>query len=399
MPAVSSIVSVLKSFDILMRLGKAVRPLHSIKKIFNSEVSVDLLADHFFEGNTTFGDQVRVKGVLSRYGYLYKPRAYPKMVAYKSRYVKPKVGETGTSYETVFRMCQYPIQRLNTFTGQDKNYNICFLYPEDFTSFLMNVDNSEFQSRNISFDEFQLKVEPTQKPIVLIIEENALDRHGEKIVSLSGVIRKLPEEFIEEIENNYDQLKSIVYNNSFRPFSEGYGFCIDCRNFENEMKADSKSLHIDGCAYAEAHIEGINEVLPREFFNDVMPIPRTFKNVIPIKMGENNPVSSFNVPGNVQISIHDENILGFFTNINLTRTQVFNQNLSELIAKYKKLDKNLQAKFKATGLKGQLKVDFIYDNRRQNLFKKNLLDSNEIDKIIENDQSLEDVINWLQQRK
>lgn len=391
----ATIYQSLKSLQIFYELGKSFNLLTKVKRVLNKIYSVDRLSDEYFEGNLGFGDKIIVEGTLSKYGYMYKPKAYPGFISQPSRFKRKLPKGVNSSFETKLSICQQPVQKINSFQGDSGTYNICFLYPSSFDSFIMDLDENG-KNENVPIEELQLRVEPKHKPIIIILSEDQTNKYSERKVKLEGIIRKIPTDISDELQNNFDKFRKQVYSNTFRPFSERIGFCVDCRGKENLIENIQNLTKLEGYVYIESHISGKEFDVEDGFFNDIIPSSLSPKFIIPIILGENNSTASFTGQENVRITMHKDYIFGFFAKLDLKNDRFTNYHLKELIAKYKKFEKATNDKLKKHKISATVELDFIFDSERTKLIETNLLQSDEIDEIIEKEASLTELINWLQ---
>jgi len=394
----SEINNGLGAFKILYKLGNMA--LSKVRSRIVFPYRVEKLADDIFSSRINYGSVVTVEGVITRFGTTYRPLTYAPYIPRQSKETKlgSKIDfKTGKIFnrckqEMKLKPFQFPIQTLPKFEDETGKYCIAFIYPNSFTSFLLN-EEKETDRRD------SLLIEGKHRPIPVLIPETALENYSESQIKLTGVISLLPDQVTQSFSRTICKTRESFYYHFFRPYSTRMGFCIDCRLKENSDFIQKRKLEsLPAALYVEGHFEGVTEKKYQKEFKDSIP-----QGLYWASAHGNNPGVTHYFSKNETISTMgaDPSIFGFYIEANLASQADMDFKIRELEIFYTKFRKNAANKIRKNhGTEVRFKPDFIFDYKKQFIFHPDgVLSSKESNYTMNQNPENAQTTSWLKQEK
>lgn len=363
--------------------------LHRIREPFR----VLKLSDDIFSKKLDMNSNVTVQGKLVRYSQTYKPTTYMPQLLSSANIKRTPINffETREEVSLQVNTFQLPVQVIPPILNGEDKYEVAFLYPSEFESFI-SPENSEKRLNNS--DNF-LNISQELYCIPVLLPYGNLDNLAENEVKITGVISKLP---IEIINNN------LLYEDMLGEFAYGYcrptnphhiAFCLDCRDSQySDFSVIRKLPSLAAAIYLEGHFENISYT-PEHIW--------ALKNAIP--NGAALHVSFDTRNGNCNYPTEHEKIsvvgngldtFGFYMQVDLLNTNRLDKDLRELKTFQNTFSKQAEANFRALGNPTKFKPDFLFDYRRQKFFHPDgVLVSEKVKNIVRDNPSLEEGVNWI----
>lgn len=389
----------LNVFKSLYGFGK--KAITKVKTRYSAPLRVQKLSDDFFSSNIKVSTTVTIDGFLSKYGFCYKPSTYSTVLLDRSVERGGLIGfdeagklVQGAQMQTKAKLFQFPVQILPTIEIDKNKYNICFIYPKEFSSFILGANEDKKVKKN---SEDHLDIQDAHRGIPVLVPDFMFHNYTESYVKLTGVISLLPEDLCTSfIEKSGETLNNFTYH-YIRPYSPNVGFCIDCRDEMNsDIAIERKPDSILAAIYIESHLEGISG---SDF---VETIKKSIPNVLPhIFRWGNESRNFFNVEDDISVVGTDSHAYGFYIETNLVDQVTLDKDLKKLVEFYQSFRKSSMNNIRNNhGVEARLKPDFVFDYRRQKLFHPDgVLSSIEAKDVIKADYSLHDVANWVKSGK
>lgn len=360
---------------------------------------IDTISSEYFNGNLKASSIITTNGYLSRYCNLYYPRTYasniPGVSSHKYLGYEQKNGKMlGKAQQTTtYQLFQIPVQTLPLLPGNNEAFQVGYLYPNNFRSFILEIDEKK---KNNKLADDNLLISNEVKPIPVLLNKDDFNKLCENNIKITGIITEIPNEMEEQITSRFNSTLMDFSYNYFRPYSPRIGFCIDCRlKSSSGFTTINSKNNLRGAIYIEAHFQDYNDDSLENEIRKVIP------DVLPLvfKTGDKPEITPYCTTGDIRVIRRDGNIYGFYTETDLLDQEEYEVKLKKLHATYDSFRKKSQQVIRSiTGKDFKLKPDFIYDYRRQKLFHPDgVLLSNEINTIMENDNTTSNIIDWLRQ--
>jgi hypothetical protein len=385
----------LNIFKSLYGFGR--KSITKAKTRYSTPLRVQKLADDFFSSNIKVSTTVTVDGFLSKYGFCYKPSTYSTVLLDRST---EKLGAIGfdkngklvqkAEMQTKAKLFQFPVQLLPTIEIEKSKFNICFLYPTEFTSFIL-AENKNKKEKNKSEDH--LDIQDRHRGIPVLVPDSDFHNFSESYVTLTGITSLLPHDLCSTFTEKAGETINDFSYHFIRPFSPNMGFCIDCRDDTNsDIVIRSKPDSLFGAVYVESHLEGISGS------NFVESIKRSIPNALPLILRWGNESRNFfNVEDDISVVGTDSHSYGFYIETNLVDQVALDKDLKKLVEFYQSFRRNTMNNIRSEhGVEARLKPDFVFDYRRQKLFHPDgVLTSSEATEVIKSDSTLQNVADWM----
>lgn len=331
---------------------------------------VEKLSDDVFSSVISYGSIVTVRGVLTRFGTVYRPLSYTPTIP--ARTTDKRIGFSLSpegllveSHEAKieFGLFQFPIQALPPLTGDDGTFSVAFLYPEGFDGFILDKDKDKEDRKDADF----LAINPSNRPIPVLLSEEVLSNISESTVTLTGVVSLLPENLIDELSRQLCQTRESFAYHFLRLTSSKIGFCIDCRRKESsDFDVRKRLTSLPGALYLEGHFDGSPVDLMGEDLRGCVPKGLALNFEYQPYPGKRHYLTQ--EEGLALACVHP-GIFGFYTETNLAddrAMQASTMRLRDFQNSFRKgVEKLVKSRHSST-LK--FKPDFVFDYRKQRYF-------------------------------
>lgn len=384
-----------------IRIFKSLRELATVgitrgRRRLTTPYRIEKLADDVFQANLAFGAIVTVRGLLSRYGPMYRPLTYTPSIPLDTK--EKRVGMSFKNGRLVenrearinFGVFQFPVQALPPLKDSGGVTSIGFLYPEGVTSFLLNKRED---SDDISDDV--LDITPEHRPVPVLLNEEALSNFEQKVVTVTGVISIIPDPLADDLAKNICQVRKRFFYNFLREESLRIGFCLDCRDESfSDFHSDLSIQSLRGALYLEGHFQGapvdIMDVDVRGCIPQGVPLNFEYQPYV----GKRHYLTQ---EDRIAIVASRPGAFGFYTEVDLVDARDMEAGLRRLKRFQNEFRKGVERlmKDKHSALV-KFKPDFIFDYRRQRYFHpEGVLNSSSVGQILERDPEKRPVIDWL----
>lgn len=385
-------VNLLSFFRKLFNLGRI-----QVINALGSTVSVDELSERYFTGDLNHGMTVKTVGFLSRYAPNYKTDTFLAGTNNPALVVSHSGGKSTRGTKKNFSNGgQIPIQALPPIGSLPrKEYLICYLYPESFTSFLLELDPEKKKTGN-TVD--QLNITNSIKPIPVLLERSIADNYLEKYVEITGVISLLDAGILEKINEFLDSTIQEIYSNFYRPFSQvAEGVCIDCRYSDSPaVRVVREPQSLPAGIYLEAHLDKIAPDLSCDILRTAHYDSSEVRAAFSVSSGDR---TIFSADDDIIFRLNRHGIVGLYTETDLINDNALEEDFRSLMKKHNRLFQSAKTIGRQRYDKNALlKTDFIFDYRRAKLFNKKALKSKDIVNNPELDSDSAEAIKWVNKK-
>ncbi|MDU9048373.1 MAG: hypothetical protein Q3M30_05955 [Candidatus Electrothrix sp. Rat3] len=226
-------------FTAFRRLSNKIK---SLKGKYFDTITADLtvLPDKCFHDELTIGQRITVEGFLSKYILTHREKFHTPFTRkagktiVENNHVKMEVGGIPTPL---------PIQSFPPFLNIDGKKYVYFLYPFDFSNFLVCPGPKD-------------DIEQEAKPLLLISPDD-LSQFTEKNIRLTGVLSEFEDGILNPQNNVFTRVQQNIFGNIMRPYNESIkSLCIsifDRSKSSIEVIGEKESLN--ALIYVESHFE------------------------------------------------------------------------------------------------------------------------------------------------
>lgn len=357
-------LNILGAYEAITKYGpKIEKELIGLNK--RSFYDIDEIFPEIIKGNINFGDTIECGGFLSKYSQTFKPMSFvPSLAGKANEKIKSKKIVDGklmgkAQLEVSWQRLQAPIKILPSIN----NLQLCFLYRENFDTFIYPVEKEN--------GEEEIIVPEKGRPIPVLININENSHAIDKFVEMKAKIISIPSEWIKMLQGIYDDLLIKHNCNYFNPYSEKSSFiCLTLLNENTNLNVikDSPS-DVMAQVFAEIHVEGLENYEDEQkkiVFNSIPERASKGINVITI---EGYNAFPFITKGSIRVVFKKPNIIGLYTEINLFNNKNYFETISDLHHYSRKLSRNIQnISEEVIGKRLKTKTDFVFDPTKAHLF-------------------------------
>lgn len=248
------------------------------------------------------------------------------------------------------------------------NIQLCFLYGEDFESYLHPVndgsENPELKNKII--------IPRSGKPIPVLIDVNKHIGAINKFVNLKARLTVIPNDIASSLGNLYNDLL-LEYNNTFfNPFSEvGTFICLSLLDEETgriEVSGGSPE-NAKAQVFVELHVEDLEKYpdLSRDII--VNSIPDLASDGIKVISVQGYEAIPYVTKGQVRVIYKEPNLIGLYATVDIFNNTKYVETMSALHSYSQSLGRNIQHLSSETiGQKLKTKTDFVFDPTKSPLF-------------------------------
>ncbi|MHC8969135.1 hypothetical protein [Priestia aryabhattai] len=370
----------------------------SLKEIYQKMTSVevddrDQLIKGLKDRKISYGDFIKIDGILLSYAHLYRPSTYINALAYDESKAS---GNSNLIMAYAHRPFQLPISKIPALSKGKEEFCLSFLYPRSFSSFLypagehgdsMLVSTSEeIGSRTI---DPQFTIPNWAKPIPVIININDAVNYEFKRVQITAQVRLLPEELVRNLTGN--DFSSMVFSDIISDTNvQTPSLCLDCTLNKSQIKKASHGVeYLRNCTasiFVEGELEGVTpELLPS--------LPQICTQALPIATNGSTSTGEFYqavaTKNDVQMIMRWPNFIGFYKECNIAQPGYFESQFNEV----KKTIRGFNMNLKKVHPNLEYKINFLHDFRYKNRFQNDVLNSSLSKQVTE--ESLRETIDWL----
>jgi hypothetical protein len=395
------------TFSASMTIAKKLQTMsHSyIKGLTTREhYDIDEVFNEIESENLKLGSIIEVSGKLFKYGQVFKP--YTHVNCMFSNCAKGEEKEVYIDYKKVIsckmtltsKAFQPPIQKIPSSDG----IGCAFIYDTRFKGFEheLNPDKDDQKEKPIIIDKFS-------KPIMVLYDIAKQGKYINREVVFKGRVINIPTELSSALNVIFDNYIRDICSNFYRPYNESINFiCISLLDGECTIREMSKIKDIEllkAPLYVEAQFEGLNTLhkdQAQKLIESIIPnLPQKLDPEFPITVGTftNNIGTPFLSINNINVIFREPEIIGFYCDTEIFNSELYSENIKDLIifinnfvVDYQNITK------KYFGKKMNVKLNFLFDFEKQNLFdKRGVLNSNLANDLYQNDESSRYVQNWL----
>ncbi len=399
---IKNALAVINSYKLITEYGTKmidnVRHMHKRSFYDINEIFPDLI-----RGNISLNQNIECTGFLSRYSQTFLPMSYinsapgPANEVVKHRTIMR--GHIQERRELTFEWSS--IQPPVSVIPAVSNAQLCFLYPENFQTFLHPVSTDEDKPERKN----KILVPKEGKPFPVLLDKLQHQQFINKYVSIRGRLICLPNDLTKTLEQLYSMESILEYNTSFfNPYFEGGSFiCLSLIGNEPSStieKLREEQPNAQAQIFTEMHLEGLEKVADSEIEQIVTNSIPNLASLGIKKMGvEGNDVVSYVTNGDISVTYKAPSIIGFYSKINLFDLNNYSENILKVQKYMKSLNRNLQNNsLEATGIRPKVKTDFVFDPTKAKFFDpRGVLNVDFTN--MESTFNTEDVINWYRNAK
>ena len=386
--------------ELLIRLKKLIpfvnaKYKHHVRRV---ELTFQRVIEDYFFGHRGSGDLVTIEGFLSKYILTYRQDFYTpfchRVIGHTNEPTNNFNPQRKVKLQISNNATQFPIQVIPPFESNGTSTFVYFLYPPEHNSFLLKVDDEQFQKLNKKLEiETLLSIKESVKPIFVISSKELVD-HSEKIVKLTGRLTDIDENIINSFTDNMSCTQQQLLSNCIRPFSErNRSLCLDLRDtHEITVIEDKKNMH--GLLYLESHVEDLDKIQ-----NYPKIIGESFPGALPGLnwFSMNSQISYGLTESEVFVASNQFTKFAFYIEANLCDQRNYESSLRKLHEFTQVFRKNLQNHVrKAHNKELKMQYDFLFDYRKAKLFHPDgVLVSKEVVSILKEHPKVSDEVDWL----
>jgi len=376
----------------------------AIKHKLGEEIELSKLSEKILLNRDLLDTQISTRGFISKYSLNFKPTSFIPMISQLSfekhkidrRLLKVKQQKQYTQTEKSVHH-QIPVQVLPQQRQQETNmlYNIMFLYPMEFDSFLIERSDEKMMSGNeVDF----LSIQNKHKAIPVLLPKKIAEKISEKYVKITGTIGVIDEGINFKHFSNPDQTLIELSSNFQNIYAEDpISFCLDCRDLSNFVLDEIGTCEdLKATMYIESQIDNLIDQDLTNHIQKINALAFDLNGGINFKLDNEKNIVSLPSNDDVFITSCLSNIIGFSTTVDLMNEENYKLKLIRLQRKHNKFRKEALVFLKKQyGSKHLLKPNFIFDFRRAKMFyHKGVLQSTIKDEILEKNPNLENTVKW-----
>lgn len=374
--------------------GLTKREHYDIDEVFNEIENEDLKV----------GSIIELSGKLLKYGQVFKP--YTHVNCMFSNCIKGQEEEVYIDYKKVItcdmimtcKVFQPPIQKIPSSSG----IGCAFIYDSRFKGFEheLNKNEDEQIEKPIVIDKFS-------KPIMVLYDTAKQEKYINREVVLKGRVINIPKEVSAALNGIFDDSIRDICSNFYRPYNESINFiCISLLDLECTIKELSKIQDIElikAPLYVEAQLEGLGTLhkdQAKKLIENILPnLPQKLDPKFPLTVGTftNNIGTPFLSINNINVIFREPEIIGFYCDTEIYNKELYSKDIKALVyfinnfvIDYQNITK------KYFGKKFAVKLNFLFDFEKQNLFdKRGVLNSSLARELYDNDESSRYIQDWL----
>jgi len=362
---------------------------------------IDELFPNLMEGNLSLGDIVECSGFLSKYSQTFLPMSYAPLVSGpSSEKVLLRKIENGRVTEkrqltTIANALQIPIKVIPS----SGNIKLCFLYSDDFDSFIYPVDDGSTnpESKN------KIIVPKSGQPIPVLIDINRHSGLIDKFVDIKAKIIAIPDDLVQKLGDIYEGALAECNKCFYDPYAEiGSFICLSLLDSSPSIKSfvtKNDVLNTKAQVFVELHVEGLEQCSMKTSRIIIEnSIPDLVSDGIKIIKFQGREVIPYLTKGAIRFIFKEPNIIGLYTTIDVFDNVKYHETISELHRYSQVLSRKLQtASVDVIGTRLKTVTDFVFDPSKANLFDSRgvlNLNKHEFDSL--GPKSLQDTISWYQ---
>ncbi|MEK8016648.1 MAG: hypothetical protein VSS75_007240 [Candidatus Parabeggiatoa sp.] len=369
----------------------------------NPIIDFHLLADSYFNNKITVGQQITVKGYLSKYLLTHRSNFHIPYTqkAGETKITPNEIGHGGSvKMEIKSINTQLPIQSFPHIKSNGVNKYIYFLYQPDFESFILEEDSNKKNSQDSKKHECILRIKNKNKPIVIISPFN-INQKAENLVKITGILNEFDINLTPIFSSFFSETQAKILENSFRPYNESVqSLCIDLSEKTNsKLGSLNHSLKsVLATIYAETHFENTGLISNySHYIGDLLP--NAYPGLHWSSFNSNNgKIACGLCESNVSIVTRDFSEFAYYIETDLVNKNINKQNIQELKVFIDTFRKNVRRFCKKQASVDIVNVyDFLYDYSRAAFFHpKGIMSSQFSKNIVSENNNLEETQHWLQ---
>lgn len=388
-------------YDLIKAGATLARRFHEVKREFASPRE---LADAFFKGDINYGDVVKCRAFISRYGQTYKPVTYMPTIAGPAteritghKIVHGKL-QTEVQLETKFQAYQLPVEILPPveLDGRSKA-NCCYMYDPGFFGFNFHSDPGKerlLKEKGKVADTLMLPMEA--RPIPIVMPVNKFHKFTEMEVIVKGVIQQMPTSLGSRLIELYDASGRELFSLCSRPdIPDRSLLCLSLMDEHADITKiePNAERRVDGSMFMEMHLSYKSPAKLSE--GDItMYLP----NSLGIKgMGYASYPghTTYLTRGNIRVVGLGGQAFSIFTDVCLNDVADYKKKFEGLRNYYSVLCHNITQTAKKKGVDIEICPDFVFDYSKRQLFNSgNILNSSEV-KSVAVGPVIRQTISWL----
>jgi hypothetical protein len=376
---------------------------HKFNEVKREFASPKELADAFFKGEINYGDVVKCRAFISKYGQTYKPVSYLPKISGPAREMKAQMKIVGNRVhgEATLEMqmipFQLPVEVLPSVELDGGEKARCsFLYDPGFFGFKFHgdINKDKLMGQNGTIADI-LMLPNEAKPIPIIMPGDKFQQYSEEEVMVKGVVQQMPVSLSGRLIGLYDASGKELFSLCMRPeVGERPFLCLSAIGDHGDVKKmDAAPRRVDANLFMEMHLsyKSLSTLSAGEI---VSVLPNTF----PLKgMGfQSYPgKTSYFTKGEVRAVGLDGKVFSVFSDVCLNDPADYKLKLEGLRNYYSVFCHNISKVAKKKGVQIDICPDFVFDYSKRQLFNtETILNSSEVNSIAVGP-SVKQTIRWL----
>jgi hypothetical protein len=393
--------------------GLIIEPLNKFNAYLDEHDYHDVKELSFFwkQGKIPYGTIVNIEGLFSEFSHTFMPHTYTSYIPVSVSHTMDNamVGRVGWKSS----LFQPPVETLPEVNYDGRRYKLGFIYPHDFSGFMYETKFKNVQEAINQNDSF-LHIPESAKPIPIIYRSDETMNTGD-IYNLKAKVIELPLDKLSIVTNLFESIIDPIHDRSINllsPTQKTICLLVDKEPTNFKRKEQYSPDFFPMSFYVEGHIS-----YDKEIENSLNLIESAIPNLADKKapfnslsftdshvyikqasdrVGDPSERTAFLTTGEVRILLREPNIIGFYVPIDIDK-EIYGARITELSSSIRAFDRNIQRR---SNYKAKFHVNFISDKRLISMMNlPRVLDSNEINKVINDNPDFQGTKDWLTNNK
>lgn len=353
---------------------------------------IDEIITEYRNGSIPLGTKISCSGFLTKYSQTLLPMSYLRHVACnaKEKVVSRSIESNHIREQRELTFTTAPLQIPVHIIPSLQNTRMCFLYPENFSTFIYPIND---KSDNPS-ERNEIIVPKEAKPIPVLISGSKHEKYIDKFVDIEARLISMPADFSKSLQALYNDVLFECSSSFFDPFGQSTFICLSLLDVEENCIAEIKRNKPAATAqvFAEVHVENL------ETYPDVArqiieaSIPDLISDGIKIVKFAGQEADPYLTKGDIRFVYKEPNIVGFYKQIEIFDQRLYRSSIED----FQKYSQRFSRKMQDTSLKNigkRLKTytDFVFDPTKAGLFDERGVLSNYNNR---GNADLQDTVDW-----
>lgn len=351
-------------------------------------------------GDLKLGDTIECVGFLSKYSQTFLPMSYVPTTPVKAKEtIKSRTIQNGrvlnnAQMDFFWQRLQVPVI-IMPMLG---NYRLCFLYREDFNTFIYPVNDGK-EDPNLSG---KIMVPDNSKPIPVLIDINKHAFAIDKFVYLKARLITIPDDLTKYLSQIYTDVLFEHNSNFYNPYAPcGSFICLSLTEQKSIELMDKSLPDTEAQIFTECHVENLDQYqdIAQNIVSESIPdLASPALKIVTVAGYESLP---YLTEGDISFVFKKPNIVGLYSKIHIFDNLCYIEAISKLHKYSQAFSRNIQnISQKVIGKKLKTQTDFVFDPTKAALFDSRgilNLKTEDISKI--NEPFVKETIDWYTKAK